>query len=264
MGFTVTDQQRTEGLCTYAALILADDGAEVSAENIQKLVSAAGGKVAPFWPKLFAGILADSSLSEVLAKAGKTGSYLSDGGDAGPAAAGGAKAAAVEEEEEEEEEAADDDEEEEEEDGEEEEEEEDDANYTSSYINQFRDRRMYVPPPTGQPLYFFDTGAPVQQGPDRNVRLGYDGNPLPRERPLSSAGRQMAGGGGGGLQGFDQSNAACAPAFGPGVSFAAPNQKYHIPGYAGFVRGMQFRHGDTYAKVTRKCNDVPADLLLEP
>lgn len=119
---------------------------------------------------------------------------------------------------------------------------------------------MYNPPPPGQPLYFFDTT--VQRPPSGPTRMGYDGNPIPPERPLSSAGRNMMGGPG--LQGFDQSNAACAPQFGPGVSFAAPQQKYHIPGYAGFVRGMQFRHGDTYAKVTRKCMDVAPDLLLEP
>jgi len=138
------------------------------------------------------------------------------------------------------------------------------CNYTSTYINQFRDRRMYVPPPPGQPLYFFDTTVQRPPNGGGGGRMGYDGNPIPPERPLSSAGRNMMGGGGPGLQGFDESNAACAPPFGPGVSFAAPRQKYHIPGYAGFVRGMQFRHGDTYAKVTRKCNDVSPDLLLQP
>jgi len=38
-----------------------------------------------------------------------------------------------------------------------------------------------------------------------------------------------------------------------------PRNKYHIPGYCGFVRGMQFTHGDTYAKTTRTCLDVAID-----
>lgn len=28
--------------------------------------------------------------------------------------------------------------------------------------------------------------------------------------------------------------------------------RYHVPGYMGFVRSVQFRHGDTYGKTTRK------------
>lgn len=40
--------------------------------------------------------------------------------------------------------------------------------------------------------------------------------------------------------------------------------KYHVPGYRGFVRGEQFRHGETYGRVTRRCLDVPVNLPLEP
>jgi len=40
--------------------------------------------------------------------------------------------------------------------------------------------------------------------------------------------------------------------------------KYHVPGYSGFVRGAQFRFGDTYGKTTRMALDVPTDLPLEP
>lgn len=38
-----------------------------------------------------------------------------------------------------------------------------------------------------------------------------------------------------------------------------PRRKYHIPGYAGFVRGKNFAHGETFAKMTRNCLDVPLD-----
>lgn len=29
--------------------------------------------------------------------------------------------------------------------------------------------------------------------------------------------------------------------------------RYHVPGYMGFVKNIQFLHGDTYGKTTRKC-----------
>jgi hypothetical protein len=38
-----------------------------------------------------------------------------------------------------------------------------------------------------------------------------------------------------------------------------PRNKYHIPGYQGFVRGKQFLHGDTFGKITRNCLDIPLD-----
>ncbi|KAL8431771.1 hypothetical protein Efla_004993 [Eimeria flavescens] len=51
---SLSDGQRQELLCTYAALILSDEGLEISAENIQKLVSASGGSVESYLPGLFA------------------------------------------------------------------------------------------------------------------------------------------------------------------------------------------------------------------
>jgi large subunit ribosomal protein LP1 len=40
--------------CTYAALILYDDGQDITGDKIAALVSAAGVKVDSYWPKLFA------------------------------------------------------------------------------------------------------------------------------------------------------------------------------------------------------------------
>lgn len=33
--------------------------------------------------------------------------------------------------------------------------------------------------------------------------------------------------------------------------------RYHVPGYMGFVKNIQFLHGDTYGKTTRKCILAP-------
>ena len=53
MPLTVSPAEKQELLVTYAALILNDEKLPVSAENIQKLITAAGGEVEPYWPKLF-------------------------------------------------------------------------------------------------------------------------------------------------------------------------------------------------------------------
>jgi large subunit ribosomal protein LP1 len=37
----------------YAALILEDEGASITAENVNKLLQAAGVQVEPFWPGLY-------------------------------------------------------------------------------------------------------------------------------------------------------------------------------------------------------------------
>jgi large subunit ribosomal protein LP1 len=39
--------------CTYASLVLHDDGLEISASNINKLLQASGNKVEAFWPGIF-------------------------------------------------------------------------------------------------------------------------------------------------------------------------------------------------------------------
>lgn len=53
MPLNVSDSERQELFVTYAALILNDAKLSVSADNIQKLITAAGGTVEPYWPKLF-------------------------------------------------------------------------------------------------------------------------------------------------------------------------------------------------------------------
>ncbi|KAJ5611637.1 hypothetical protein N7528_008742 [Penicillium herquei] len=93
--------------CSYAALILADDGIEISAEKIQTLVAAAKvPEVEPIWATIFAKALEGKDIKDLLTNVGS-------GGAAAPAAAaaGGAAAPAeaVAEEKEEEKEESDDD-----------------------------------------------------------------------------------------------------------------------------------------------------------
>merc|ERR1712037_1024833 len=82
--------------CTYAALILSDDGVDISGDKIASLLKDANVEVEPFWPGLFAGALKNCNVSELI-------SNISSGVGAGPAAAGGAAAGGAAEEAKEEE-----------------------------------------------------------------------------------------------------------------------------------------------------------------
>merc|ERR1711990_1149038 len=96
MGTKVTCPQMETGnpemLCAYAALLLADGGVVVTADNINTVVSAAGGKVPAYYAALFEKVNAQCPVTEMVEKGSKVGS----GG-------GGAPAAAAKEESEEEE-----------------------------------------------------------------------------------------------------------------------------------------------------------------
>jgi len=96
--------------CTYAALILSDDGQEVTGDKMDSIIKAAGVTIEPYWTMLFSKFLATKSVDELVANVGAGGG--GGGGGGGGAAAGGggggdAAAAAPEPEEEEEEEAKD-------------------------------------------------------------------------------------------------------------------------------------------------------------
>ncbi|KAF4212064.1 ribosomal protein P1 [Aspergillus novofumigatus IBT 16806] len=96
--------------CSYAALILADDGVEITADKIQTLLGAAKlVDVEPIWTSLFAKALEGKDIKDLLTNVGS-------GGAAAPAAVGGAAAgaaapaeAAAEEKKEEEKEESDED-----------------------------------------------------------------------------------------------------------------------------------------------------------
>jgi len=50
----VDKQTHDEMCCTLSALILYDDGIDVNADKINKLINASGNKVEGYWPTLFA------------------------------------------------------------------------------------------------------------------------------------------------------------------------------------------------------------------
>ncbi|POS83195.1 hypothetical protein EPUL_003944 [Erysiphe pulchra] len=95
---------------SYAALILADDGVDITADKLQTLIKAAGIEdVEPIWSTLFAKALEGKDVKELLLNVG------SGGGAAAPASSGDSGAAAAtedkkaEEKEEEKEEESDED-----------------------------------------------------------------------------------------------------------------------------------------------------------
>ena len=89
--------------CTYAALILHDDGQEVTADKIGDVVKAAGLEIEPYWAGLFAKFLEQKSVGDLISNVGAGGGGGGGGGAAAGGDAGGDAAAAAPEEEEEEE-----------------------------------------------------------------------------------------------------------------------------------------------------------------
>ncbi|KAG8906777.1 hypothetical protein FRB99_006154 [Tulasnella sp. 403] len=96
---TYKDQMATAELATsYAALILADDGHEITADKITAITNAAGVEVEAIWATLLAKALEGKNVKDLLSNVGAGGGAPAVGGGAAPAAAaGGAAAAPVEE-----------------------------------------------------------------------------------------------------------------------------------------------------------------------
>merc|ERR1711973_114097 len=77
--------------CTYAALILNDDGIDITGDKITSILKAAKVDCEPFWPGLFAGALKDVNVADLIANIG------SGAGAAAPAAGGAAAGGAADE-----------------------------------------------------------------------------------------------------------------------------------------------------------------------
>lgn len=98
----LSQAEREELLCSYAALILHDEKADITADNINKLVKAAGGSVEAYWPSLFARALKTVTIGDLIKNAGSAPA-AGPAGSASPSkkASKSPKAAAKVEEEEE-------------------------------------------------------------------------------------------------------------------------------------------------------------------
>merc|ERR1711971_697399 len=75
-------EEKDRLVCTYAALLLHDDGLEISEEKLSKVIKASGNTVEGYWPGLFAKALKGQDITKLLSNVGTGG-----GGGAGPAAA---------------------------------------------------------------------------------------------------------------------------------------------------------------------------------
>jgi len=89
MPLNLSPSEKQELAVTLAALILHDDKAPITPENIQKLVTAAKIEVEPYWPKLFASLLEGKDVEALLLSAG------SSSGSAAPASGTSSSAGAA-------------------------------------------------------------------------------------------------------------------------------------------------------------------------
>ncbi|XVE73629.1 hypothetical protein DITRI_Ditri11bG0133900 [Diplodiscus trichospermus] len=100
-----------EAACSYAALILHDDGIPITAEKIATIVKAANVSVESYWPSLFAKLFEKCNIEDLITNVGAGGGGAPVAA-AAPVAAGGGAAApppAEEKKKEEPEEESDDD-----------------------------------------------------------------------------------------------------------------------------------------------------------
>merc|ERR1712003_50351 len=106
----LTIMSTSELACVYAALILQDDGLEISADNLNTLIKAADVEVDSYWPGLFAKALDGIDIKTLVSNVGSGAGAPAAGGAGGAAEAAPAEEAKEEEKKEEsEEEESDDD-----------------------------------------------------------------------------------------------------------------------------------------------------------
>merc|ERR1712226_377096 len=80
---TLDDATRSQMACTFAALMMYDDGSELTAASLKKVVDASGVKVAPYWPMLFAQALQGKDIGSFLnVSSGSAPVQQSSGGNA--------------------------------------------------------------------------------------------------------------------------------------------------------------------------------------
>jgi len=94
----------SELAATYAALILADEGIEITTDKINALTQAAGVDVEPIWAALLTKALEGKNVKELLSNVGSGGGGPAQGAVSSGATGGAPDAAAEKEEEKKEEE----------------------------------------------------------------------------------------------------------------------------------------------------------------
>ncbi|XWS76813.1 hypothetical protein CRYUN_Cryun01aG0209600 [Craigia yunnanensis] len=83
----------SEAACSYAALILYDDGIPITAEKIATIVKAANVSVESYWPSLFAKLFEKCNIEDLITNVGAGGGGAPVAA-AAPVAGGGGGAAA--------------------------------------------------------------------------------------------------------------------------------------------------------------------------
>ena len=63
----MTTDEYNEAICTYSALMLHDDGIEITAERLTKAIKSSGNDAVPYWPSLFAKALQQNDVGQLLA-----------------------------------------------------------------------------------------------------------------------------------------------------------------------------------------------------
>jgi len=75
--------------CTYAALILHDDGIPITDDKISAIIKAAGIEYEAYWPGLFATMLKDKNVEDLLMASASAGAAPAAAAPAAAAPAGG-------------------------------------------------------------------------------------------------------------------------------------------------------------------------------
>merc|ERR1712094_34752 len=90
---TIKMDNKNEMLCAYAAMVLADAETDVTADNLNALIKAAGASVPAYYAAIFEKVNGMTSVTDLLENAGKIGG--GGGGGGGAAASSGAAPAAA-------------------------------------------------------------------------------------------------------------------------------------------------------------------------
>ena len=61
----MTTDEYNEAICTYSALMLHDDGIEITAERLTKAIKSSGNDAVPYWPSLFAKALQQNDVQKM-------------------------------------------------------------------------------------------------------------------------------------------------------------------------------------------------------